>query len=73
MPPISRIPAPAPKISYTVVAEVQNLHIGGRKVAKGDTLEIPQAVAAHWLAEGVLEPAAAAPAAPAASAEPAER
>jgi hypothetical protein len=51
--------APLPKAAYTVEVDVQNLHIAGRKVAKGDTLSLTAPEAAHWLAEGVLKAAQA--------------
>lgn len=56
---------PAATANYVVIAEVQNLHISGRKVLKGDTIALTAAAAAHWLSEGVIElaPAASAPAA----------
>lgn len=49
----------APKADYVVAVEVQNLHIAGRKVAKDDVLSLTAAQAAHWLSEGVLQPAPA--------------
>jgi hypothetical protein len=49
-----------PKSDYTIVVDVQNLHIAGRKVAKGHTLSLTAAEASHWVAEGVLRAGAAA-------------
>lgn len=61
---VSRTPKAAPPTSdYVVAVEVQNLHIAGRKVTKGDILALSQKQAAHWLSEGVLKAASPAPAA----------
>lgn len=58
--------APAATANYVVIAEVQNLHLAGRKVLKGDTIALTAAAAAHWLSEGVIELAPTATAATAA-------
>jgi hypothetical protein len=60
---LNRAPKPAaPKSKFVVIAEVQNVHIAGRKVLKGDTIDLSEAEAAHWLVEGVIERAPAEPA-----------
>lgn len=48
-----------PTADYVVIANVENLHISGRKVLKGDTIALSAAAAAHWLSEGVIKLAAA--------------
>lgn len=53
---------------YEVVAEVQNVHIGRAKIAKGDILTLTEPQARHWIMEGVLKPVEAAPVAEAAAA-----
>lgn len=53
---VNRASKPAlPKSDYTVEVDVQNLHIAGRKVAKGDTLSLTAPEANHWIAEGVIK------------------
>jgi len=54
-----------PASDYVVAVDVQNLHIAGRKVAKGDILSLTAMQAAHWVSEGVLKPVKAVAAAPA--------
>ncbi|MBB4199054.1 hypothetical protein CCR94_16290 [Rhodoblastus sphagnicola] len=67
MPFFDRTPKTLPTQTYVVVADVENLHIAGRKVLKGNEITISAPVAAHWLSEGViaLKAAASAAAAPA--------
>jgi len=54
MPVFDRSPKTLPTETYVVVADVQNLHIAGRKVLAGDEIDLSAPVAAHWLTEGVL-------------------
>jgi hypothetical protein len=61
---LNRASKPAlPKAGYTVEVNVQNLHIAGRKVAKGDTLSLTAPEASHWVAEGVIKAKDATPSA----------
>jgi hypothetical protein len=59
MPVVNSKAANLPKAAYVVAVEVQNLHIGGVKVHKGDTVELIEPQARHWVNEGVLTPVAA--------------
>jgi len=55
MPVLDRSPKALPTEVYVVIEEVQNLHIAGRKVRKGDEITLSAPLADHWLNEGVIK------------------
>lgn len=73
MPVLDRTPKTLSTETYVVVAEVQNLHIAGCKVATGDEISLNAAQARHWLDEQVIMTKADADAAKAAAAKPAKK
>jgi len=46
---------PLPTELYSVIAEVANVHIAGRKVLHGDEIALSAPVAEHWVNEGVIK------------------